>query len=95
MRMKISEAAVASGCHLETIRYYEKLEQRSSDWTNSLFEASWAYFMKTNNPKALGNIDVGGEPTTAVFIGGMNLAGVNTSESFTAPSGKVNVSSCH
>jgi hypothetical protein len=40
-------------------------------------------------PKALGNIDVGGEPTTAVFVGGMILAGVNTSESFTAPSGKV------
>ena len=24
MRMKISEAATASGCHLETIRYYER-----------------------------------------------------------------------
>lgn len=24
MRMKISEAAIASGCHLETIRYYER-----------------------------------------------------------------------
>jgi Esterase-like activity of phytase len=40
-------------------------------------------------PKALGNIDVGGEPTTAVFVGGMIFAGVNTSESLTAPSGKV------
>lgn len=40
-------------------------------------------------PKALGNIAVGGEPTTAVFVGGMIFAGVNTSESFTAPSGKV------
>jgi hypothetical protein len=40
-------------------------------------------------PKALGNIDMGGEPTTAVFIGGMIFAGVNTSESFTAPSGKL------
>ena len=40
----------------KAIRYYEKLEQRSSDWTKSLFEASWAYFLKTNNPKALGNI---------------------------------------
>jgi sugar lactone lactonase YvrE len=40
-------------------------------------------------PKPLGNIDMGGEPTTAVFIGGMIFAGVNTSESFTAPSGKV------
>ena len=25
MRMKISEAATASGCHLETIRYYESI----------------------------------------------------------------------
>ena len=40
-------------------------------------------------PKPLGNIDLGGEPTTAVFIGGMIFAGVNTSESFTAPSGKL------
>jgi hypothetical protein len=40
-------------------------------------------------PKPLGNIDVGGEPTTAVFVGGMIFAGVNTSENFTAPSGKV------
>jgi hypothetical protein len=40
-------------------------------------------------PKPLGNIDVGGEPTTAVFVGGLIFAGVNTSESFVAPSGKV------
>jgi len=40
-------------------------------------------------PKALGNVDVGGEPTTTVVIGGMAFAGVNTSESFTAPSGKL------
>lgn len=25
MRMKISDAALASGCHLETIRYYERI----------------------------------------------------------------------
>ncbi len=40
----------------KAIRYYEKLEQSSPEWVNSLFEASWAYFLKTNNPKALGNI---------------------------------------
>ena len=39
-----------------SIKYYEKLDQDSSDWAKSLFEASWAYFMKTNNSKALGNI---------------------------------------
>jgi hypothetical protein len=39
-----------------SIKYYERLEQDSADWTTSLFEASWAYFMKTNNSKALGNI---------------------------------------
>ncbi len=39
-----------------SIRYYEKLEQKSPDWLASLFEASWAYYMKTNNSKALGNI---------------------------------------
>ncbi|GAB1364931.1 hypothetical protein MASR1M32_41670 [Rhodobacter sp.] len=40
-------------------------------------------------PKPLGNIDVGGEPTTTVIIGGTAFAGVNTSESYTAPSGKL------
>jgi sugar lactone lactonase YvrE len=40
-------------------------------------------------PKPMGNIDVGGEPSTAVFIGGMVFAGVNTSESYTNPSGKL------
>jgi tetratricopeptide (TPR) repeat protein len=40
----------------KSIRYYEKLDQDSPDWTASLFEASWAYFMITNNSKALGNI---------------------------------------
>lgn len=40
-------------------------------------------------PKPLGNVAVGGEPTTAVFVGGMIFAGVNTSESFVAPSGKL------
>jgi tetratricopeptide (TPR) repeat protein len=39
-----------------SIRYYEKLPQRSPEWLNSLFEASWAYFMRVNNSKALGNI---------------------------------------
>lgn len=40
-------------------------------------------------PKPLGNIDVGGEPTTAVFVGNMVFAGVNTSESYANPSGKL------
>ncbi|MDM7932542.1 esterase-like activity of phytase family protein [Tabrizicola sp.] len=40
-------------------------------------------------PKPMGNIDVGGEPTTAVFVGSMIFAGVNTSESLANPSGKL------
>ena len=40
-------------------------------------------------PQPLGNIDVGGEPTTAVFDEGMIFVGVNTSESYVAPSGKL------
>lgn len=39
-----------------SIKYYEKLPQESPEWLDSLFEASWAYFMKRNNSKALGNI---------------------------------------
>lgn len=40
-------------------------------------------------PRPLGNIDVDGEPTTAQIIGGTVFAAVNTSENFTAPSGKL------
>ena len=40
-------------------------------------------------PAPLGNIEMGGEPTTAVFVGSRIFAGVNTSESFTNPSGKL------
>lgn len=40
-------------------------------------------------PKPLGNVDMGGEPTTAQIIGSRAYVGVNTSESFAAPSGKL------
>jgi hypothetical protein len=40
----------------KSIRYFEKLDEYNADWAESLFEASWAYFMKTLNSKALGNI---------------------------------------
>ncbi len=39
-----------------SIKYFEKIDQNSADWAESLFEASWAYYMKTLNSKALGNI---------------------------------------
>src|SRR5262245_24598129 len=39
-----------------SIKYFEKLDQNSADWAESLFEASWAYYMKSLNSKALGNI---------------------------------------
>ncbi len=41
------------------------------------------------NPKPKGNIDVGGEPTAVSIIGSTAFVGVNTSESFTNPSGMV------
>ena len=40
-------------------------------------------------PKPLGNIAMGGEPTTAVVIGGIAFAGVNTSADFGNTSGKL------
>ncbi len=40
-------------------------------------------------PKAMGNITMGGEPTTAVFIGNRIFVGVNTSETRANPSGKL------
>ena len=45
-----------------SIKYFEKLTPRSPDWAESLFEASWAYFMKTNFSKALGNIHTVNSP---------------------------------
>lgn len=39
------------------------------------------------NPKPLGNIALNGEPTSVGVIGGQAIVGVNTSESYTAPSG--------
>ncbi|WP_313349770.1 esterase-like activity of phytase family protein [Paracoccus sp. (in: a-proteobacteria)] len=42
-------------------------------------------------PKPLGNIDLHGEPTTAHIIAGKAFIGVNTSESYTNPSGRLAV----
>ncbi|WP_375255940.1 esterase-like activity of phytase family protein [Yoonia sp.] len=42
-----------------------------------------------SNPKPKGNIAVGGEPTAVSIIGNTAFVGVNTSESFTNPSGMV------
>ena len=41
------------------------------------------------NPAPLGNIDVGGEPTSVTVIGNTAFIAVNTSESYTAPGGKL------
>ncbi len=38
------------------IKYMEKVPQDSPDWLNSLFEASWSYYLIKKNSKALGNI---------------------------------------
>ncbi len=40
-------------------------------------------------PKAMGNVDMGGEPTSVVVAGATALVGVNTSDSYTQPSGKL------
>ena len=42
-------------------------------------------------PKAGGIVKIEGEPTSVVVVGGKVLAGVNTSESFTNPSGNLTV----
>lgn len=41
------------------------------------------------NPAPLGNVELGGEPTSVAVIGDVAFIGVNTSESFTNPSGKI------
>ncbi len=42
-------------------------------------------------PKPLGNIALNGEPTTAHIVGGKAFVGVNTSQSYTTPSGRLAV----
>ena len=39
-----------------SVKYYEKIPRNSEHWLPSLFEASWAHFMRNNFSKALGNI---------------------------------------
>ncbi|WP_299888354.1 esterase-like activity of phytase family protein [uncultured Ruegeria sp.] len=41
------------------------------------------------NPAPAGTMDVGGEPTSVAIVGTTAFVGVNTSESYTAPSGKL------
>lgn len=41
------------------------------------------------NPQGMGTLGVGGEPTSLVILDPLVLVGVNTSESFTEPSGKL------
>ncbi|HSR54881.1 MAG TPA: esterase-like activity of phytase family protein, partial [Alphaproteobacteria bacterium] len=43
------------------------------------------------NPKPLGSIEMGGEPTSVAVIGTRAYIGVNTSKSYTAPSGHLSV----
>jgi len=54
--MQMARVFYSTQNYKKSIQYYEKLEQDSPMWATSLFEASWAYFMLTNNSKALGNI---------------------------------------
>ena len=42
-------------------------------------------------PRPLGNVGVGGEPTSVAVVGQMAFVGVNTSESYVKPSGYVAV----
>ncbi|PRY80470.1 phytase-like protein with esterase activity [Yoonia maritima] len=43
------------------------------------------------NPAPLGNVNVGGEPTSVGIVGKIAFVGVNTSESYTDPSGRLAV----
>lgn len=42
-------------------------------------------------PKPLGNVEMEGEPTTAVIIGNRVFVGVDTSDTFTEPSGQLRI----
>ncbi len=54
--MQMARVFYSTQNYKKAIQYYEKLDQASPDWAVSLFEASWGYFLLSNNSKALGNI---------------------------------------
>ncbi len=47
------------------------------------------YISDPANPAPLGNVEIGGEPTSVAVIGSTAIIGVNTSESYTEPSGSL------
>jgi tetratricopeptide (TPR) repeat protein len=55
-RLQLARVFYSTQQYDTAIRYYEQLPQDSPDWLDGLFEASWAYFMRGENSKALGNI---------------------------------------
>lgn len=52
-------------------------------------EVGFVDIQNPSKPSAKGHLDVGGEPTSVAVIGGYALVVVNTSESYTNPSGKL------
>lgn len=54
--LSMARAFYSIGQYETAIRYYEKVSMDSPKWLESLSEASWAYFMRKTNSKALGNI---------------------------------------
>ena len=59
-------------------------------YTNSLKgEVGFVDIVDPANPKPLGRLAMGGEPTSVTVLGAHALVAVNTSQSFTNPSGKL------
>lgn len=54
--LSLGRVFYSAGQYPQSIKYFEKLEQKSPDWVESLFEASWSYFQVDGDSKALGNI---------------------------------------
>ena len=55
-RLNLARVFYSTRQYDTSIKHFELLPQGSGHWVEALFEASWAYFMKTNYSKALGNI---------------------------------------
>ena len=54
--LSMARVFYSTGQYETSIKYYEKIPQDSPYWVQSIFEASWAYFLRNTNSKALGNI---------------------------------------
>ena len=54
--LSLARVFYSTGQYDLSIKYYDKIPQKSYNWLPSLFEAAWGHFQRKNFSKALGNV---------------------------------------